>query len=175
MSERLEDIRRDREKQRRHDSVEQKIYISEVQYTGDQVRMLETTITLPLTREDGTRPSQTLFKAGDAEISLQTALNNVDQLTLFLERHYWAVQQIKVSLRFEGIWASNAVLRNLWKCMKMFVSLVMSRDRISCSFSVKCLGMDSNVLGGERLSVLEMGLGSWVRHIYEELFPLPAL
>jgi hypothetical protein len=42
-----------------------------------------------------------LFKSGDAEITVDTAMNNVVELKLFLEQHYWAVREINVLLRLE--------------------------------------------------------------------------
>jgi hypothetical protein len=84
----LEDIKRERERQRRCDALMLKVSPSSIKYPADKLNSLGTSVTLPLVREDGTRPAQVLFKSGDAGITLDTALNNVDELKLFLERYY---------------------------------------------------------------------------------------
>ncbi len=115
----------------------QRVSPESVQYPSDMIHRLETTITLPLTRNDGTSPTKVLFKAGTAEITLQTALDNPDELALFLERHYWAVRDLHVRMRFEENWVNDFVMIALWKCMKMFVPRIPLWRQ--CSFSVKYL------------------------------------
>jgi hypothetical protein len=91
----------------------QKVDSSEIKYPGGMLHGLPTCIMLPLIREDGTRPTQVLFKSGDAEITVDTALKNVDELKVFLEQHSWAVGEINVLLRLEEKWADDRLLIGL--------------------------------------------------------------
>ena len=165
MNERLDDVRKERDRQKRHDASAQNVSPSAIKYPGDSLIRVATSIKLPLIRENGSRPTQVLLQSGLGESELDTALNNVDELKVFLERYYWAIGEIILTLRLEEDWTSHAVLTGLWSCTRMFASL----DRVSCSFSVNCLGRNSEVLGAEGISELEAGLQKWIGHMYEEL------
>ena len=162
----LSSIRTKRENKRSLYAQKEKVNVSQIEVIGDDIRELETTISLPAGPSWPVDLDQTLLDADDDTLELKTALEDYHELALFIERCCWNLTTVTIHFQFISRFGSTALIQSIRMCLRMLASL--DRD-ISFIFTVKLAPSEATKFQGDSAGVLEDGLAEWIDEIYNEI------